>query len=75
MKPQSLQSLPDREITPHEKRIIWKVEVTTMKDLKKGDKFVMQEDGAFLYEGRLFVAMEDGTEGPDGIGSIQAELL
>ena len=70
-----IQSLPIREITPHEKRVILKVEVTEMKDLKKGDRFIMQQDGAYLHEGRLFVALEDGTESPEGIGNVQAELL
>lgn len=70
-----IQSLPIREITPHEKRVIMKIEVVNMKDLKKGDRFLMQEDGVYLHEGRLFVALEDGTESPDGIGNVQAELL
>ena len=69
------QILPIRDVKPHEKRVIWKVDVVNMKDLKKGDKFVMQEDGVFLHEGLLFVALEDGTEKDDGTGAVQAELL
>jgi hypothetical protein len=78
MKPQQeivAPTLPIRETTPHEKRIIWRIEIVGMKDLKKGDKFVMLEDGAFLHEGRVFVALDDGFESDGGLGAVKAEIL
>lgn len=62
-------------LVKHEKRIILRVEEVKMVDLKKGDKFLVVEDGNFMNEGRCLVADADGTENDKGIGAIEAHII
>lgn len=62
--------------TPREQfRTILKVETIKMSELKKGDKFLVLEDGAFLFEGRLCYAEEDGSTNDKGIGEVEAHVI
>jgi hypothetical protein len=56
------------------KRTILRVEEVRMADLKKGDRFLMVEDGAFLHDGRVFVADANGEEVND-VGSVEAHII
>ncbi len=62
-------------IEKNEKRTVLRVEEVAMKDLKKGDKFFLVEDGVIMNEGRVLVADDDGSENDKGVGTVQAHII